>query len=444
MDLTSSSSPFDLIGIGVGPFNLGLACLLEPVPSASAKFFETKDRFDWHPGLLMEDCLLQVPFLADLVSMVDPCSRFSYLNYLHQQGRLYRFYFYENFHTPRADYNRYCRWASEQLSSIEFSSTVVDVALQGSLFCVSVKNSVTGQVSTHLAKNLVLGVGTTPHWPAAARSFQNNGDCLHSADYLFAKRRLQSRKSITVVGGGQSAAEVFLDLLDDQSAHGYKLQWVSRSSGFFPMEYSKLGLEHFSPDYIDYFHSFPQQHRDAMRAKQGNWYKGISFSTIKDIYDRLYKRSMESSPDAVLQARSELKDMERVSDGLRLRFRHLDQDKIFEVSSDAVVLATGYQYAFPACLENLRDAIRMDPGGRPEIRRDYSMVTDEMTGRIFVQNGEIHSHGIGAQDLGLGPYRSATIVNSLLGREHYALSTRNVFQSFGIADTFIPHHELSR
>ena len=444
MDLTSCPPPLDLIGIGAGPFNLSLACLLEPVRSTSAKFFEAKDRFDWHPGLLMEDCTLQVPFLADLVSMVDPCNRFSYLNYLHQQGRLYRFYFYENFHTPRVDYSRYCRWVSEQLSSIEFSSTVIGVTLQGSLFCVSAKNTATGQVSNHLAKNLVLGVGTTPHWPAAACEFQKDGDCVHSADYLFAKQQLQSHKTITVVGGGQSAAEVFLDLLDDQSACGYKLQWLSRSSGFFPMEYSKLGLEHFSPDYIDYFHSFPQQQRDAMRAAQGSWYKGISFNTIKDIYDRLYKRSMESPSRTVLQARSEFEHMERVSDGFRLTFRHLDQGKTFEVSSDAVVLATGYQYAFPACLKNVRDAIRMDPAGRPEIRRDYSMVTDGMAGRIFVQNGEIHSHGIGAQDLGLGPYRSATIVNSLLGYEHYAVSTQNVFQSFGVADTFIQHHEQSR
>jgi len=441
MDSTSSPSPLDLIGIGVGPFNLGLACLLEPVPSVSARFFETRSRFDWHAGLLMEDCTLQVPFMADLVTMVDPRSRYTYLNYLHQQGRLYQFYFYEDFHTPRADYNRYCRWASEQLDCLEFSSKVVAVEKQGPLFRVSVKNTSTAEVTVHLARNIVLGVGTTPSWPTAGSDFQHDPHCVHSAGYLFAKERLQRHRRITVVGGGQSAAEVFLDLLDDQASRGYELYWLSRSSGFFPMEYSKLGLEHFSPDYTDHFHRLPQPRRDAIRAGQGHWYKGISFHTIKDIYDRLYKRSIDGAPRVVLQARSELEQMEKHGEDFRLRFRHLDEGESFDVCSGAVVMATGHRYSFPDCLGKLRDAIRSDTLGRPEIRRDYSLRTEGLAGQIYVQNGEMHSHGIGAQDLGLGPHRSATIINSLLGREQYPLAMKNVFQSFGIADTFTRHHE---
>ncbi len=29
----------------------------------------------------------------------------------------------------------------------------------------------------------------------------------------------------------------------------YRLDWLTRSEGFFPMEYSKLGLQHFTPEY---------------------------------------------------------------------------------------------------------------------------------------------------------------------------------------------------
>ncbi len=32
------SEPFDLIGIGIGPFNLSLAALLEKVPNVRARF----------------------------------------------------------------------------------------------------------------------------------------------------------------------------------------------------------------------------------------------------------------------------------------------------------------------------------------------------------------------------------------------------------------------
>src|ERR671911_297580 len=63
---------FDLIGIGIGPFNLGLAALLSSIDTHKSVFFDTKHEFSWHEGLLLEDCYLQVPFLADLVTMSDP------------------------------------------------------------------------------------------------------------------------------------------------------------------------------------------------------------------------------------------------------------------------------------------------------------------------------------------------------------------------------------
>ena len=50
-----------------------------------------------------------------------------------------------------------------------------------------------------------------------------------------------------------------------------------------------------------------------------------------------------------------------------------------------------------------------------------------------MQNAELHSHGVGAPDLGLGAHRNAVIVNALCGREVYPVRERNVFQSFGAA-----------
>ena len=46
-----------------------------------------------------------------------------------------------------------------------------------------------------------------------------------------------------------------------------------------------------------------------------------------------------------------------------------------------------------------------------------------------MQNGELHTHGVGAPDLGLGAHRNAVIVNALCGREVYAVRERNVFQT---------------
>src|SRR5690606_27284385 len=92
-----------------------------------AVFFEAGPAFSWHPGLMLDGVALQVPFLADLVTLADPASRFSFLNYLHAHDRLYRFYFYERFHVPRREYEAYCRWVAEQLPGCRFSQRVLDV-----------------------------------------------------------------------------------------------------------------------------------------------------------------------------------------------------------------------------------------------------------------------------------------------------------------------------
>ena len=61
---------------------------------------------------MLPDAEIQVPFLADLVTLADPTSPYSFLNYLHVSGRLYRFYFHERFHVLRREFEAYCRWVA--------------------------------------------------------------------------------------------------------------------------------------------------------------------------------------------------------------------------------------------------------------------------------------------------------------------------------------------
>ncbi|MEY6569770.1 SidA/IucD/PvdA family monooxygenase, partial [Streptomyces sp. PGLac3x] len=90
---------------------------------------------------------------------------------------------------------------------------------------------------------------------------------VHSADYLTPRERLLGAAHITVIGSGQSGAEIFLDLLRARPEGREKLHWLTRTEAFTPMEYSKLGLEHFTPDYTRYFHSLPQPARAKDRTR---------------------------------------------------------------------------------------------------------------------------------------------------------------------------------
>ena len=86
-----SKDILDLAGIGIGPFNLSVAALLDQQPDINAAFFDQKTTFDWHPGMQLPGARLQTSCLKDLVTGADPCNPFSFLNYLVQQGRLYPF-----------------------------------------------------------------------------------------------------------------------------------------------------------------------------------------------------------------------------------------------------------------------------------------------------------------------------------------------------------------
>ncbi|WP_028782316.1 lysine N(6)-hydroxylase/L-ornithine N(5)-oxygenase family protein [Thalassobacillus devorans] len=436
-DTIRNAEVYDVIGIGIGPFNLGFAALSEEVPEINALFFEKKQQFDWHPGMMIEGTTLQVPFLADLVSMADVTNRYSFLNYLQHQNRLYRFYFREDFHIPRKEYNHYCQWVTGQLSNCKFGMNVKEVGFRDwegeRLYEVIVEYD--HKIEHYLARHILMGIGTVP---AVPDQFQEAlGDTVfHTADYLNKKEKCEDAGKIAVIGSGQSAAEVFLDLLEDLPDHEYSLHWYTRSKGFFPMEYSKLGLEHFSPDYTSFFYQLPQEKKDQLLVDQDLLYKGISADTISDIYERLYQYSIGGdNPDIHMQAMSAIDYIQSRGDKWDLHGFQQVSEEAFTIDADVVILGTGYKLNTPDFLLPLDDFISRDEQGRLNITDDYRLVWNESQGQghhIYIQNGEIHTHGVGAPDLGLGAHRNAVIINSLAGREVYPVRSVNVYQSFGV------------
>ncbi|MCM3004298.1 lysine N(6)-hydroxylase/L-ornithine N(5)-oxygenase family protein [Priestia koreensis] len=421
----------DVIGIGIGPFNLGMAALLEKT-DVQALFFERKEQFDWHPGMMLDGTTLQVPFMADLVTMVDPKSPYSFLNYLHEHNRLYSFYFLESFHIPRAEYNHYCQWVSKQLRNLVFQTEVEQIDKidneKRSYYAVKVKEK--QQRRTYYAKQLIVGTGTKPYVPEAVRSCLDD-KVYHSSRYKMMREETKKARSITVIGSGQSAAEIFYDLLDDQENHSYELSWYTRSTGFYPMEYSKLGLEHFSPDYTRYFYQLPEQQKAKTLKNQALLYKGISFDTIAAIYDKLYERTIGGATAPVhMQALTEVQEIERTREGVAITLHQQEQGHTVTAESDVVIFATGYHPYVPACLDGLLLDLEWTAGGQLAITEDYR-IKGSGDHAIFVQNGELHTHGVGAPDLGLGAFRNAVIINQLAGKDVYRVDHQTVFQKFG-------------
>lgn len=429
----SSMPTFDIVGVGVGPFNLGMAALCQPLVESgelSVAFFEQRSGFIWHPGMLLPEATIQVPFMADLVTMADPTSRYSFLNYLKQSGRIHQFYIREDFYPLRREYSDYCTWVAGQLDSVHFDSRVKAVRPnpEGDTPWLV---DVTGH-GTIAARHVVSGVGTTPFVPEELHPALDAEGVIHSADYLHNKEWLAKQASISIVGSGQSAAEIYADLLCTTEAH---VDWFTRSERFFPMEYTKLTLEMTSPEYASYFRRLPEAKRDELNRNQRNLYKGISGETINAIYDLLYRLSLDGTSRTTLRAgvSAACAPNEQATDGStgrhRLRLHHAETDTSAVHATDAVILCTGYKAPqMPQFLEPCSEFIAKDATGRMDVGEHFQVDADNT---LFVLNADEHVHSLNAPDLGMGPWRNSIILREICGREVYPVEKNIAFQTFG-------------
>lgn len=425
----------DVIGIGLGPFNLSLACLMAPLARAAtpwrALFLERHPEFNWHPGMLIDDTTLQNPCLADLVSLADPTSEYSYLNYCKHRGEIYSHYINGPLYITREAFNRYCQWASQRLPNVRFGHEVVSIShdARSALYRVHARRA-DGSATEFAARKLVLGVGAQPSLPVCCEG--SSHAYLHTAHYLQHRASLLDKRSVTIVGSGQSAAEVCHDLLKEAAHRGTTVNWITRSPYFFQMETTRLTLEMFSPDYTDYFYSLPDNRKPAVLARQDSLYKGINARLMDDIYHQLESARRRQSFQAHLVTQSELRRCSHdASHGLHvLEFQRTDTGEVFEHRTDGLIFATGYRQRVPRFLAGIEHRLRFDRQGRYQPTRNYAV--DTAGCEVFVQNAGLHSHGLSNPELGLACYRNSCLIRELTGVEHYPIETGVALQSFGV------------
>ena len=112
----------ELLAIGAGPANLSLAVALEelaPEVAASSLIIEKHENVAWQRGMLLPWSQSQVSFLKDLVTLRNPRSEYSFVNYLHSVGRLDEFINLGSFTPYRLEISDYLRWVAESLQQVQ-------------------------------------------------------------------------------------------------------------------------------------------------------------------------------------------------------------------------------------------------------------------------------------------------------------------------------------
>ncbi|MGF0003038.1 lysine N(6)-hydroxylase/L-ornithine N(5)-oxygenase family protein [Bacillus altitudinis] len=421
----------DVIGIGIGPANLGLAALLEEYEDVTCCFFEQETEFAWHPGMLIKGTDLQVSFLADLVTMANPRSKYTFLNYLHESNRLHRFYTFEQFDIPRREFNEYLSWVAGELDSCQFGMKVEEVTDCEEGYLVKVRRLKDGALSEYRAKHVVLGTGSKLMVPVDVPEAALP-HVTHSSRYVDQQKELHETETVAVIGSGQSAAEIFLDLLQHQKK-GQQLSWFTRSSEFRELETAELGQELFTPKYVEYFHSLPYEERMNTLPRLAGLRNGIDASTLSRIYQELYHRSVSGEePSVLIQPMTELEAIHMEDEQqLELHLKQWQLKKEKKVTADHVVLATGYTPNIPEWFSSYEPLIEWESDEHFKVTDDFRLVfKDKRSHHFFTFTNLDHSHGTAATNLKLSIYRNQKVIRTIRGDTKEQVKQETAFQQF--------------
>lgn len=399
------------MGIGVGPANLALASLLDSHPEASNLFIDKKQAFGWHDGQLVPGAALQVSMIKDLVSLVDPTNKFSFLAYLVDQGRIYHFLNAQFEAVPRREFRNYLDWACRKNGNIVFGEEALSVSFDRVFVVETTRRTIT-------ADNIAVGVGTQPWVPPHVAALLGRTQ-FHVSDFAELANGL-SGKHVCVAGGGQSGAEAFLDLISRTSAERpAHISWVSHRSNFLPLDDSPFTNEFYMPSYSEYFFGLAHSARKELNERHVLTSDGISESLLRQIYQTAYEMRFL---DGVGDLFTFLPDREIAGvagseeTGWTITLTHnksLDEQE--EISADTIIWATGFRPSPMDFLEPV--AGRLERAGKEfRLDEDFAVVWNGPPDHsIFIQNGARQQRGHADANLSLNAWRSQRIVNRLLG-----------------------------
>lgn len=403
----------DLIGVGFGPANMALAAALEEAGwvgaaqpgeqepgAARAIFLDAAEETAWHPGMLFEDASLQVCFAKDLVTFRNPTSPLSFLSFLADRGRMHDFFNRGSSAPLRLEFIAYLRWAEARLagwvSRGERVTAVTPIIEDGEVRAYDVTSlDAAGRGSTRRARNVVLAAGLQPQLPGFV---PEHPSVFHSAHYLQRIAAVGEVRKAVVVGGGQSAAEVALELrsrFPEATVH-----LVHSRFGLAPADSTPFVNRIFDQPSVDRLFNAPEEVRARLGREHANTNNSVVHErTIQALYDAWYIDSWADRERLVFHDVSAVRDVTAGPEGeLRVDVEHLEDGTRASIDADVVVCGTGYAALEPASLMG-NDAAHLlrDAQGRVLARRDYSLTWDlPAPARCFAVGITGHQHGISA------------------------------------------------
>ncbi|MEV7970801.1 SidA/IucD/PvdA family monooxygenase [Sphaerisporangium sp. NPDC088356] len=409
----------ELLAIGAGPANLALAVALEELAPAGlatgSLVIEQADTVAWQPGMLLPEAQSQVSFLKDLVTLRDPCSRFSFVNYLHSVGRLSQFINMGSLWPYRLEISDYFKWVADSLTRVRLEYARRCTAVEP---LRDAEGTLTGWLtrladgSTIRSRYLVMGIGRDAYIPDEFAGLPARR-VIHSTKYI--QRIAELPKAVpyrvVVIGGAQSAAEMFDAVQSDLP--GCHPTMVMRSIGLKTYENSQFTNELYFPGAVDgFFEARPEAREQILKEMHITNYSGLNPATLDKLYNALYLDRLTGKGRLRVVTMHDVTSAREDSDEVILELTDRRTGEVEELRCDLVLLGTGFVRSMPSLVRGLADALGLE---RVTVNRTYKLdIPGPATAGCYLQGVNEATHGIADSLLSMQAVRAGEITDDIL------------------------------
>ena len=408
----------ELLAIGAGPSGLALSVAIEELAGAELArdtlVVEQEDDVVWQRGMLLPWTQSQVSFLKDLVTLRNPRSMFSFVNYLHSVGRLDQFINLGSFTPYRMEISDYLGWVARSLRNVR---------IEYGQRCVSVRpfgiGDQVGEWIVELAdggrvvcRHLVVAAGRDPYIPATFARIPRSR-MIHSTEFAVRIGEIDAARTrrIGVIGGAQSAAEMLWAA--HQAFPEAHCTMVMRSIGLNAYETSKFTNELFYPSFVDVFHAAdPAAREQLLREMHRTNYAGLAPDLLDTLYRQMYQERLQGNGRLDMITMADITDAVVENDEVVLTLVDRKTGEHVEYRCDVLLLGTGFDRRMPGIVRDMADSIGLD---RITVNRNYRMkLPPSFTSTCHLQGVNEATHGIADSLLSVLAARAEDIVADVL------------------------------
>jgi L-ornithine N5-oxygenase len=413
----------ELLAIGAGPSNLALAVALEELApddlARNSLVIERADKIVWQQGLLLPWATSQISFLKDLVTLRNPTSDYSFVNFLHSAGRLDHFINLGNVWPYRSEISEYLGWVANSL-------TKVKVQLGQNSIGVAPRRDASGTIvgwlttladgSTITSRYLVMATGRDAHIPAELAGLSPER-IVHCTRYTHRMSTLNKDlpHRVAVLGGAQSAAEMFCAVQEDLP--NADVAWLMRTLGPGALQSSKFTNEMYYPSFVDRVYGTAPDGREAIRHEMHRTnYSGVEPDLLDSIYSERYLNRLNGSDRTSMVTMTELVGATESDSGVTLELADRTSGEITTLERDLVFLGTGFTREMPGLVRKLAAELDL---GNVTVNRQYRLMLDEPAeAACYLHGVNEETHGVGDSLFSVMADRTAVTVLDIVADRH--------------------------